>query len=132
MINQTFPITPPPEALQQWRHQWACCPQNSDPNLGSYIANQASHWGWDQRGAATEAELQKAADQELEACCEWLDRRLFGRDEIAELRAARRKPPSLKEQALSELNLTADPYGAELSRTQFELIRRALEALPND
>tara|TARA_R110000868_G_C10430687_1_gene724295 strand:+ start:269 stop:553 length:285 start_codon:yes stop_codon:yes gene_type:complete len=41
-------------------------------------------------------------------------------------------PPSLKEQALSELNLTADPDGAELSRTQVELIRQALEALPND
>ena len=38
-------------------------------------------------------------------------------------------PPSLKEQALSELNLTADPDGAELSRTQVELIRKALEAL---
>ena len=45
-------------------------------------------------------------------------------------RAARRpKPPSLKEQALSELNLTADSDGAELSRTQVDLIRCALEQL---
>ena len=51
----------------------------------------------------------------------------------AAIRTARRpKPPSLKEQALSELNLTADPDGAELSRTQVELIRKALEALPDD
>jgi len=39
------------------------------------------------------------------------------------------KPTSLKEQALNELNLIADPDGAELSRTQVELIRRALEQL---
>jgi len=43
--------------------------------------------------------------------------------------ACRPEPPSLKEQALSELNLTADPNGAELSRTQVELIRKALESL---
>ena len=65
------PITPPDELVQQWRQQWACCPLNRDPDLGSYIANQASHWGWVQRGAATEAELQQARDEELEACCKW-------------------------------------------------------------
>jgi hypothetical protein len=72
---------------------------------------------------------QQIADQELEACCEWLDERAVLNGATA-LRTARRpRPPSLKEQALSELNLTADPNGAELSLTQVELIRRALEAL---
>jgi hypothetical protein len=71
---------------------------------------------------------QYGADRELEACCEWLDQSTVGMADL--LRADRRpKPPSLKEQALSELNLTADPDGAELSRTQVELIRQALEAL---
>jgi hypothetical protein len=42
----------------------------------------------------------------------------------------RPKPPSLKEQALSELNLTADSNGAELSSPQVKLIRKALEQLP--
>jgi hypothetical protein len=46
--------------------------------------------------------------------------------------ARRPKPSSLKKQALEELCLTADSNGVELSRTQVNLIRRALEALPND
>jgi hypothetical protein len=78
--------------------------------------------------------IQYGADQELAACCEWLTcggliPRLPALTES--LRAARRPEPprSLKEQALSELNLTADPNGAELSRTQVELIRQALESL---
>ena len=73
------------------------------------------------------------ADQELEACCTVLDglayEEAIGRDQ---LRAARRpKPPSLKEQALLQLDtLNADlamhGRGCDLSH-----IRRALEALPN-
>ena len=76
--------------------------------------------------------FQAGADRELEACCEWLHWQNLAThpDLIPSLRAARRpKPPSLKKQALSELNLTADPNGAELSRTQVELIRQALEAI---
>jgi hypothetical protein len=47
MINQQHPITPPPELLDQW------CMENNWRD----IAIQAVQWG---------------ADQELEACCEWL------------------------------------------------------------
>ena len=66
------------------------------------------------------------ANQELDACCEWLDRRLFGRDEIAEFRAARSpKPPSLKEQALAVLDDCANCLDGAHENT----IRRALEAL---
>jgi hypothetical protein len=112
------PITlPPDDMVQQWRDTWAdkkfCC------EMDDYIAVRAALWG---------------ADQELEACCEWLTcggliPRLPALTES--LRAARRPEPprSLKEQALSELNLTADPDGAELSLTQVELIRQALESL---
>ena len=69
------------------------------------------------------------ADQDLEACCEWLnyeDRGFWG----CKLRAHRRpKPPSLKEQALLQLDtLNADlamhGMGCDLSQ-----IRRALEQL---
>jgi len=70
---------------------------------------------------------QQIADQELEACEQWGNdyRNGLGR----ELRAARRpKPPSLKEQALSDL---ATVYNADkIDDTTFENIRRALEALP--
>ena len=102
------PITPPDELVDKWVNQ------SPYINPEGYIAAQAAQWG---------------ADQELEACCEWSSWR-HSRHRADQLRTARRpNPPTLKEQALSELNLTADPNGAELSRTQVELIRKALEAL---
>lgn len=104
------PITPPDELVDKWVNQ------SPYINPEGYIATQAAQWG---------------ADQQLEACCEWL-RGEYDWGLAAALRLdaeLRPDPPSLKEQALSELNLTADPDGAELSRTQVELIRRALEAL---
>jgi hypothetical protein len=72
------------------------------------------------------------ADQELEACIEWLDHYVPRYAEwSANFRAARRpKPPSLKGQALAELEFlsdTASGLGCDGSA-----IRRALEALPND
>jgi hypothetical protein len=107
MTNQ-HPITPPPE-LVEWLQ-----------DLGNLDAIALAY--------------QAGADQELEACCDWLHWQNLAthQDLIPSLRAARRpKLPSLKEQALSELNLTADPDGAELSRTQVDLLRRALEQLPD-
>ena len=82
---------------------------------------------------------QKIADQELEACCEWLHSSLPGYDKhyADYLRAARRPtPPSLKEQALQALCRFDDTEGHEgLTPEQiaedFVLIRRALESLPD-
>ena len=81
------PITPPPELVEQWYQEYdSFCPR---PPLEVYIATRAAQWGWDQRGAVNEAELQKARDEELEACAEWLySRCLIGG--AVELRAARR------------------------------------------
>ena len=107
MTNQ-HPITPPPELTDKW---------NNLPLSTEEIFVIAAQWG---------------ADQELEACKQVILHQgwFASGHRVAELTAARRpKPLSLKEQALSELNLTADPDGAELSRTQVELIRCALEAL---
>jgi hypothetical protein len=107
-------ITPPPELVQQW------C--NDDPNYSiASIATRAAQWG---------------ADQELEACCEWLSG--CGWSYGRELRAARRpKSPSLKEQALQVLRPLSNlvmPGTPEyrLYEPQAEIIRRALEALPDD
>jgi hypothetical protein len=115
------PITPPPELVKQWIKE---CDNPEEPRWQEYeqdIATRAARWG---------------ADQQLEACCEQLKSIPsplgipFGEMASNALRnACRPEPPSLKEQALSELNLTADPNGAELSRTQVELIRKALESL---
>lgn len=63
-------------------------------DLDAYkLAAIAAAWGREQGAAA-----------QLDACCEWLDRRLFGRDEIAALRDAfRPKPPSRRYQAAGQL-----------------------------
>ena len=110
------PITPPPELVKQWTS--LACEEEGWKSWDS-IAAQAAQWG---------------ADQELEACINYFHEYDTSWGENSELitglRNTRRpQPPTLKEQALSELNLTADPDGAELSRTQVELIRRALESL---
>ncbi len=73
---------------------------------------------------------QQIADQELEACCELLEQKGWDPTWIPVLRAARRpspKPPSLKEQALAEID-ALESMGVCNSGT----IRRALETLPND
>ena len=90
-----------------------------------------AQWALDQRAAATEAELQQRADQELEACCEWT-RQDSSPEDAASLRAARRpKPPSLNEQALLQLKcIDADLRKQGIINT--DKIRLALEALPND
>ena len=101
------PITPPSELLDEW------CMDLTLINWRD-IATKAAQWG---------------ADQELEACCAWLDKR-FRTDPFfsKSLRIARRpKPPSLKEQALHELN---DVYNRDkIDDSTYDTIRRALEAL---
>jgi hypothetical protein len=100
------PITPPPELVDQW------C---NNPQLT-----------WLERLSLAYA---AGADQELEACCEWLGSGGYAGTCFA-LRAARRpKPPSLKEQAL-ELARPAGTEGAHVTfgPEELELIRRALEA----
>jgi hypothetical protein len=84
----TDPITLPPELVQQWKGT-APHPSNETEHY-HYITLCAAEWG---------------ANQELEACCEWMKGYfLAGSLSCNQLRAARRpKPPSLKEQALEAL-----------------------------
>jgi hypothetical protein len=113
----TDSITPPPELVEQW------C---NNPRLT-----------WLERLSLAYA---AGADQELEACCEWL----IGWDTCegerlaSLLREGRRpKPPSLKEQALAALGeMSIEPClinGVDANaavRAKYNTIRRALEALP--
>jgi hypothetical protein len=66
------------------------------------------------------------ADQELEACCEWLCNVERWKTVAEGLRTSRRpKPPSLAKRALHILGTHGD-----LSCAEHDTIRRALEALP--
>jgi len=103
------PITPPPELIEDWieiakPEPWKRLPE---PNV---LCTLAAQWG---------------ADQELEACCEWLDREGWS-GESRQLRATRRpKPLSLKEQAIAVLE------DAELDSAHYNILLRALEQLPD-
>jgi hypothetical protein len=105
----TNPITPPLELVEQWADMLS---SRSDHAVFSL----AARWG---------------ADMELEACCMWITRKKSVL--IAEeLGIARRpKPPSLKEQALDALR-EAESTGCLYVNGRSDLIRKALEALPND
>ena len=71
------------------------------------------------------------ADQELEACCEWLDQNTGRWDLLVELRAARRpKPLTLRELALASVKRFEESgeFFSDQMR-ELEFIRKALEAL---
>jgi len=109
------PAIPPSDLLKKWENAWFDEEEHVD-----VLLIQA---------------FQAGADQELEACCEYVYERLKVTTvaRIAqELRDARRpKPPSLKEQALAVLE--EEPEDAKelivFDVDQVKIIRRALEAL---
>jgi len=73
---------------------------------------------------------QWGADQELEACCDTLQRHAHWDLAVCELMADRRpKPPSLKDQALEELEQLRGDANSMGMGFDAPAIRRALEAL---
>ena len=125
-------INPPTKLVQQWKRT-APHPSNETEHY-QYITLCAAQWG---------------ADQELEACCEWFQEfyktESWVKHDLKHFRAARRpKPPSLKEQALKTLHsMQIEPCvinrkGLDGVNTyadlmaKYDILRRALEALPND
>lgn len=84
---------------------------------------------WVLRHVAAEA-AQWSADQELEACCEWLSWRLSCRLSNELRRARRPKPPSLKELALERCNQLEKLD--ILNEESLSILRSALKELPND
>ena len=77
---------------------------------------------------------QWGADQELEACCEWFANEGYGTAPDRIRMHRRPKPPSLKEQALKALEPIERSASAPVTtnKKSLALIRKALEALPND
>ena len=116
MTDNNHPITPPPALVEQWYEAI----DNSSTSWKQELATQAARWG---------------ADQELEACLEWVATATVY-DITAYLRNARRpKPPSLKEQALEALEKWAEdefgPGAVFHKGLEVGLIRRAIKALPD-
>ena len=105
-------ITPPQWRVQEWWEQ-ADQYQDDPKTYFDYVATEAARWG---------------ADQELEACIEWLDHYVPRYPEwSANFRVARRpKPPSLKEQALEVVTGLEKRWDLQCDLT---LLRRALEQL---
>ena len=112
MTDNNHPITPPPELVQQWDAEAAFEYLPSQ----THIATQSARWG---------------ADQELEACCEWLISQGLAHFPMQGMLEARRpQPPSLKEQALTALDDAVMRGDCMTISDALPTIRRALEALP--
>jgi hypothetical protein len=112
-------LTPTPNQLQYWidkicyPHEQGVGPSLKDKELASLA-------------------FKSGADQELEACCEWLQDPDLNVD-THKLRSARRpNPPSDKELALAELDRLIALIPTEGAMAMAEPIRKVLEALPND
>ena len=104
----THPIIPPPELVQQWADMIAT-------HTDTEVFSAAAQWG---------------ADQELEACCQWLHCHAVTEFASGDLRAARRpKPPSLKQVALLAIDVAV--ADERLSADIADVVRRALEQ-PDD
>ena len=116
-MTQQHPITPSIELVKQWSDRWHSAKDN-DFDVVLFVAIEAARWG---------------ADQELEACCEYLTRcAAWGPEDIQEMRDLRRpKAPSLKEQALALIDECTNPHGDYLDNNALAIIRRAIESLPD-
>ncbi len=103
-------IIPPPELVQQW---WGKAVNK--PDADTLFAMCAAQWG---------------ADQELRAVCQLLFSDSSASYTLSEIRAARRpKPPSLKEQALTDLDEIGSHYIGPGTAERIKTIRRALESI---
>jgi hypothetical protein len=114
-------LAPPRELVKQWIQSW----DHTDGSTNTeHVAAQAAQWG---------------ADQQLAEDAKWLDHNALNEPYLritpvgeSLKEAMRPKPPSLKEQALAALE--TEPEDAKelivFDTDQIDIIRRALEALP--
>lgn len=125
-MTQEHPITPPEELVEQWCHKWSIA--NGD--FGPYLATQAALWGCEQRGAVNEAELQKARDEELEACCEWM-RQSYQDGFTADLLRSARRPKTLKERGREALQNIHSAVVMETGGRELDVLKEIVESLPD-
>ena len=116
MADQQHPITPPHDQVYWWWEKACKKPPSSFYEKLDYVAAKAAEWG---------------ADQELEACCEWLRQFKPQGDVLSAqlLRHRRPKSKSRRQRALDALTQMEDQcLSAELAAE----IRNALEELLDD
>ena len=109
MTDQQHPIIPPPDLVTSWIDS-----DEGGPGAIRRIVTRAVQWG---------------ADQELEACVDWVEINCPHYERSYEqLRIARRpKSLSLVEVALEEVQMACNTR--DISMVNFDTIRRALERL---
>ena len=113
-MTQQHPITPPPELVEDWIEIAKPLPQR--PPNPNELAALAARWG---------------ANQELDACCDYLTRRAsWEPEDVQEMRdILHPKPLSLKEQALAALDDAVMRGDCITTSDALPTIRRALEQL---
>ena len=107
-------ITPPPELVLQWLEG---APIDGEFSVSNHIATQAARWG---------------ANQELDACCEYLTRcAAWEPEDVQEMRdILHPELQSLKQQALALVNRNISTGHVQtLNDDQADTIRLALEQL---
>jgi hypothetical protein len=118
------PITPPPsELVLQWIGEHFDCTAGGElSDLERFLTTRAAQYG---------------ADQELEACCEWLKTKHWIEPEFSDELRATRRPTPLSAVAQAEALIECHEDGWCPSPAQWHVIRdglaegrRALEALP--
>ena len=112
-------MEPTPEQLAEIRDQvLAPFPSYDGGILGPKLLDSAARLAY-----------QAGADEQLRLCVAWTHHQ-FGREAARLIDAAMRpKPPSLKQQALNQLSSL--PAGEGRRRLETDLIRRAIESLPD-
>jgi hypothetical protein len=112
-MTENHPITPTLKLFRKWTEYRGT---ETEDQFWWRIATQAAQWG---------------ADQELEACCEWINSFQNKFVHAHDLRLVRRpKPPSLKELALESVKRfeKSGEFFSDQMR-ELEFIRKALETI---
>jgi len=109
-------LTPPLKLVQEWASEFYGAAVLAPGEAMIAIATEAARWG---------------AHQELEACCKWLPKLPpWSADDLRRYR--RPKPPSLKEQALKEMDKLDEMWDVtSIEDKSLDIIRRAIESLPD-
>ena len=135
-------ILPPPELAQQWRAQAPRC-RDGGITREDWLMARAAQWGAEQASHDIKSRLQEARDKQFEECCDYILKgysdpavtggsRLLHRETLVkQLRLALRPKSSLKQQALALVN-PPPGYQPFYSKKDIDILRRALELLPDD